>query len=140
MSEKLFAPVGYWAMSPSARAELTNGCGPAGWKGRYIPDHLLWVSIQAACDIHDWMYRVGQTEADREEADRVFLNNMLRIVEARSTNWLTRDLRRRLALRYYATVRDHGAVYFWEDKNLPETYRDPAKVWPIENGGDYDCA
>lgn len=125
---KLFAPAEYWNLSPAARAEMTNGCGPAGWKGKYIPDHLLWVSIKAACDIHDYMYLVGKTEADREEADRVFLNNMMRIVEAKSANWFTRSLRRRLVLHYYAAVRDMGAIFFWDDKNPPETFRDPAQL------------
>ena len=119
----LFAPEGYWRLSEDARTELLNGCGPNGWKNRLIPDNLLWVSIKAACDIHDYMYITGRTEADREEADRVFLNNMLRIVEIRSSTWITRDIRRRLALRYYASVRDFGGPYFWAEKNPPETFQ-----------------
>lgn len=125
MAAKLYAPAEYWRLSVSARAELTNGCGPSGWKNGLVPDNLLWVDIGSACDIHDWMYYVGQTEADREEADRVFLNNMLRIVEAESANALTRFIRRRLALHYYGAVRDYGAVYFWADKNPPETFQTP---------------
>lgn len=122
MSARLFAPAAYWSLSPDARAEL-NGCGPAGWKGKLIPDHILLVSIKPACDIHDYMYAVGRTEADREEADRVFLNNILRIIEEKSQNWFTRMIRRRLALHYYAAVRDFGAIFFWDDKNPPETFR-----------------
>lgn len=122
---KLYAPEAYWQLSLSARAETVNGCGPAGWKGRYVPDHLLWVKITEACNIHDFMYLVGQTEADREQADRVFLNNILRIVEAASANWFTRYARRKLALHYYSVVRDMGAVYFWADKNPDETFKDP---------------
>jgi len=123
---KLYAPAEYWELSPEARKEICNGCGPAGgWKRKYIPNHLLFVSISSACDIHDYMYFAGQTNEDREEADRVFLNNMLRIVEAESTNWLTRTIRRRLALDYYATVRDYGAQYFWVGKNPGSTFKDP---------------
>lgn len=125
---KLYALPAYWALSKAALAEVVNGCGPAGWKGRYIPDHLLWVKIHEACNIHDWMYAVGKNEEDREEADRVFLNNMLRIVEAQSKTWLTRFLRRKLALHYYSVVRDNGGVYFWEDKNPDESFRDPLEV------------
>lgn len=126
---KLYAPAGYWNLLPTAKRELVNGCGPAGWKGKYIPDHLLFVSITEACNIHDWMYIEGKTEDDRERADRVFLNNMLRIVEAVSANFLTREIRRRLALRYYATVRDYGAQYFWADKNPDETFQNPSMVF-----------
>jgi hypothetical protein len=123
---KLYAPAEYWKLSQSALQEICNGCGPAeGWKQKYIPDHILWISIKEACDIHDYMYHIGQTNTDREEADRVFLNNMLRIVEAESRFWLLRLLRRRLALDYYCAVRDFGAPYFWEDKNLPGTMVDP---------------
>lgn len=126
MDAKLYAPVGYWQLTAAARAELTNGCGPSGWKNGLVPDNLLWINISSACDIHDWMYYVGQTEADREEADRVFLNNMLRIVEAESANIFTLTIRRRLALHYYGAVRDFGAPYFWAEKNPPETFRNPA--------------
>ena len=130
MAVKLYAPQDYWKLSPDAHKEICNGCGPAGgWKRKYIPDHLLFISIKKACDIHDYMYFVGKTEADREEADRVFLNNMLRIVETESSFWWTKALRRRLALDYYAAVRDYGAVYFWADKNSAETFRDPMEAF-----------
>ena len=134
---KLFAPESYWTLSPAGRAEL-NGCGPGGWQGKLIPDHILWVSITPACDIHDYMYAVGQTEDDRAEADRVFLNNILRIVEDQSANWATRFVRRRLALHYYAAVRDFGAIFFWDDKNSPETFRELATdmVVQFRQGGE----
>jgi hypothetical protein len=125
---KLYAPQAYWLYSSDQLADLVNGCGPSGWKGEFVPDHLLWVSIKEACNIHDFMYLVGQTEADREEADRVFLNNMLRIVEEQSSCWLTRYARRKLALHYYSVVRDMGGTYFWADKNPDETFRDPKEV------------
>jgi hypothetical protein len=129
MTVKLYAPAAYWQLSPAALAEIVNGCGPTGWKGDLIPDHLLWVKIADACDIHDYMYLVGKTEADREEADRVFLNNMLRIAEAFSANVFTRYGRRKLALHYYSVVRDYGGPYFWIDKNPGETFKNPEKVF-----------
>ena len=128
MAVKLYAPADYWDILPTVRRKIVNGCGPSGWKGKYIPDNLLFLSIKEACDIHDWMYWARKTEADREEADRVFLNNMLRIVEAES-NFATRFIRRRLALHYYSVVRDFGALYFWADKNSPETFRNPKEVF-----------
>ena len=125
MNYKLYAPAAYWAMSAEARAEIVNGCGPSGWKSKFIPNKILWVDVRRACDIHDFMYHLGQTDADREEADRVFLNNLLRIVEAESTNFFTRVIRRRLVLHFYGAVRDMGGPYFWADKNEPCNFQQP---------------
>ncbi len=112
----LFAPAEYFQLSPAAHKAICNGCGTSGWKGRLVPGHLLWLSIKEACDIHDYMYHVGNSIADKEEADRVFLNNMLRIVEAESV-WLLRRWRRHMAIDYYGAVRDFGGPAFWTDKN-----------------------
>ena len=118
---------------------MVNGCGPAGWKGKFIPDHLLWLSITEACNIHDFMYLVGQTEADREEADRVFKNNMLRIIEAASGNWLTLAIRRKLAKYYHGVVKDMGGTYFWADKNPEETFKNPMEVFHHAISGTAPC-
>ena len=127
---KLYAPPAYWKYTRAQLVEIVqvNGCGPDGWKNSLIPDCLLLVSISEACDIHDFMYVFGDTEADREEADRVFLNNMLRIVEEQSGCWFTLFLRRKLALHYYSVVRDMGGTYFWADKNPEESFKDPKEV------------
>lgn len=63
------------------------------------------------------MYHVGQTVADKEEADRVFLNNLLRLIEAGS-GWL-KMLRRRRALDYYQAVVAFGGPAYWAGKNSP---------------------
>lgn len=125
----LYAPQSYVDALPETRAAITNGCGAGGWKLDLVPDSILGVDIAPACNIHDWMYSSGSTLADKQEADRVFLNNMLRIVEEKSGNFATRFIRRRLALHYYAAVRDYGSQYFWEDKNPPETFRCPKEVF-----------
>ncbi len=115
----LYAPKTYWRLTPTAKALICNGCGTSGWKGRLVPGHLLWLSIKEACDIHDFMYHVGVTLADKEEADRVFLNNMLRIVEAESV-WFLKRIRRHMAVDYYGAVRDFGGPAFWDGKNDSE--------------------
>ncbi len=115
----LYAPEAYWLLSPAAKAEIVNGCGTAGWKGKLVPGHLLWLSIKEACDIHDYMYYVGTCLADKEEGDRVFLNNMLRIVESESV-WFLKRRRRHMAMDYYGAVRDFGGPAFWADKNTNE--------------------
>jgi len=123
---KLYAPEEYWITPAAILVKIVNGCGTPGWKGDLVPEKLFGVSIAEACNVHDWMYWAGEAaEASREEADRVFLNNMLRIVEAESANWLTRAIRRRLALHYYEAVRDFGAPHFWVGKNSPKTFQEP---------------
>ena len=117
---KLYAPPLYWSLSPEGKADICNGCGTKnlGW---LIPDSMWFLDISEACNIHDFMYAVGVDEEDREEADRVFLNNLIRIIEAKTRwEWL-RMLRRRRALKYYEAVRCFGGPAFWAGKNEPES-------------------
>jgi len=116
---KLFAPAEYWFATN--KDEVCNGCGPKGLGGWLIPDTLYGLSIEEACDIHDWMYKAGKTIADKEEADRVFLNNMLRIIDAQS-GLLLRWLRRQRAMHYYSAVRDFAGPLFWDDKNAADEW------------------
>ena len=117
MSTELFAPPSYWALTPRQRADICNGCGTKGIVGHIIPDSLYGLSIKEACNIHDYMYRTGSTIEDKWEADRVFLNNMLRLVDDGSDNWFTRWVRSRAAVKYYYAVRDCGGPAFWQGKN-----------------------
>lgn len=123
----LFAPAEYWRLSPAAKAEICNGCGAR--KGFKVPDTIWGLSIVEACNIHDYMYHVGRTEQDREEADRAFLNNLIRIIEADSINFAPlKALRRYRAMSYYNAVRDFGGPAFWDDKNKPEEMRVPGML------------
>jgi hypothetical protein len=117
---KLYAPEEFWSLSDVARADICNGCGAKGtaW---LIPDTMYGLNVSPACDIHDYMYMVGHTEADREEADRVFLNNMLRIINAGSGWGWVKALRRGRAKNYYRAVRWFGGPFFWAGKNPAQT-------------------
>lgn len=112
---KLYAPPGFWAATPEQLAEVCNGCGTGGWKGKLVPDRMWGLDITLACQIHDWMYRFGKTEEDKLEADRVFLNNLLRIINNHG-GWLTWPRRYR-ATTYYSAVRDFGGPAYWDGKN-----------------------
>lgn len=116
----LFAPADYWQATAAMKMEICNGCGTKGLGGLITPDTLYGLSINAACDIHDWMYAFGQTIADKDAADRVFLNNMLRIIDEAKSWLLLRFLRRQRAMKYYSAVRDFGGPAFWAGKNAPE--------------------
>lgn len=117
MPVKLYAPESYICASPEVRKQVTNGCGPGGWKVDLVPDTVWGLDISEACNIHDWMYTVGETVTDKAEADRVFLNNCLRLVDAGSKNWILRGLRRQAVKDYYDAVHYFGGAAFWAGKN-----------------------
>jgi len=93
----------------------SNGCG-SGWSARLIPNTIYFLSIREACRIHDYMYSVGKTIEDKEKADRVFLNNMLRIIEAHDKWYYPHSLARRRALTYYEAVVNFGSTAYWAGK------------------------
>lgn len=117
----LFAPDSYWLSDPKIKEQVVNGCGPGGWKFDIIPDSIFFLSIHDACDIHDWMYTIGQTNADKDEADRVFLNNCLRLINEAGGCSLVKYIRRIKAKEYYEAVHLFGGPAFWTGKNPPET-------------------
>lgn len=110
----LYAPPGYHDLPPAARERICNGCGSARAKFDFVPDTIFGLPIRAACDIHDYMYFMGETIEDKERADRVFLNNLLRLIDARG-GWL-RSLRRLRAWHYYRAVAALGGPAFWQGK------------------------
>ena len=117
MDTRLFAPPDYWMASQAARRAVVNGCGTSGWKGALVPDTCWGLSLTPACNIHDWMYHFGQNIEDKDKADRVFRNNMMRLIEAGTRwRWLAR-LRRRRAITYYLAVHYAGGPAFWANKN-----------------------
>ena len=116
MTPQLFAPPSYNEACPEVRA-IINGCGTAGWKGKLVPDTIWGLSITPSCDRHDWMYACGSTLADKEEADRVFLNNILRQIEAQDSWWIIQRFRRNRAWEYFEAVDHFGGPAFWAGKN-----------------------
>lgn len=118
-SLRLYAPESYWTATTTERSAVCNGCGVAGWKGKLVPDTLWGLNISKSCDIHDWMYHFGKTEEERCEADRVFLNNLIRIINHHGG--ALAGLRRYRATTYYNSVHRFGGSAFWDDKNPSET-------------------
>lgn len=117
MNATLYAPASFIGASHEVRNRVVNGCGTGGWKGKLVPETIYGLDVSPACDIHDWMYIEGETVADKEEADRVFLNNLLRLIEAAGGIKLLQSLRRRRARIYFEAVQHFGGPAFWHDKN-----------------------
>ena len=63
------------------------------------------------------MYHEGRTIEDKEEADRVFLNNLLRIIDRENKWYKPTGLMRCRARNYYRAVKYFGGPAFWEWKN-----------------------
>jgi len=113
---ELYKPQAYLELSKETKEAICNGCGSAGM-GWLVPDNLFGCNITEACNIHDFMYEFGETIQDKEEADRVFHNNMIRLVLNKGGwIWLQR-LRLKWASRYRDIVKDYGGPYYWDGKS-----------------------
>ena len=116
MKAFLFAPPEYWKLSEEVRKSFR--CGPGrGVLEWLVPETMYGLSVSPACSIHDYMYTYGKTSDDKCEADIVFLNNMIRLIESDGGWWLLRKLRLRRAYVYYEAVKDFGGPYYWNEKN-----------------------
>lgn len=113
---KLFAPSGYWGLTEQAKKEICNGCGSSQSKFDFVPDNILGLNINEACNIHDYMYYIGVTIEDKKKADRALLNNLLRIIDLESC-WLLKRPRRFIAYGYYDAVKKFGGPAYWNNKN-----------------------
>lgn len=52
----------YWDQLDERTIEmLNNGCGPAGWKGKVVPDQIHGKDIKPACKIHDVEFGLAMT-------------------------------------------------------------------------------
>ena len=97
---------------------ISNGCNGAGsgWNEKLVPDTIYGVNIRPAACIHDYAYLVGKTIEDKQHADREFLNNLLRLIEANNKWYYPTMLARRRALKYYESVVAFGGTAFWDGK------------------------
>ena len=113
----LFAPTGFKLASIESLSKICNGCGAANAKFDFVPDRIYGTCITYACHIHDFMYNEGRTIEDKQEADRVFLNNMFRLIERDKHKFYKPAwLQRIRAKSYYKAVDLFGGSAFWAGK------------------------
>jgi hypothetical protein len=114
MSETvLITPKGY------DRDKKCNGCG-SGWNSKLVPDRIYLLNITRACCIHDYMYEVGTTTADKKVADSIFLINLKRLIDEdknfiRNNRFMKRRMKN-IAKVYYDFVDKFGDDAYWEGK------------------------
>lgn len=123
MALKLFAPEEYWKLTPEAKKEICNGCGPKSlWF--LVPDTLYGLNITEACNIHDYMYLVGEGDQGKIDADEVFMNNMVRLIEYGTKYKLMKWLRYKRAFKYFTAVSIFGGPTYWKNKNKETEYKE----------------
>ena len=130
----LAAPPSYWKADDEDHNAVCNGCGAQGAKFDFVPDSIYGLPIGEACNVHDWMYMLGQSEGDRASADMVMLNNLMRLIERDKsfTGRVLRLFRRRRALKYYEAVRAFGGPAFWAGKEHDEAEQaEEATIIPV---------
>lgn len=120
---ELYAPPEYWKLTDDERKNFR--CGPGrGVLELLVPETIYGLCVTPACAIHDFMYREGPpTDQGKTEADLVFLNNMIRIIETKTKNKTLMRLRLRRARIYYESVKLMGGAAYWNEKNNPEYMR-----------------
>ena len=119
MGYELSAPASFWKAGPEVISEVTNGCGTSGVVDYLVPDHLYFLSILAACKIHDWTYAVWDDKPGFVLANDLFRNNMQRIVQqcfertrTNIFNRIIRDRRMNLSIVYYQAVKNLGERFY----------------------------
>lgn len=114
----LYAPQSFLEAPAGLVRKVCNGCGSALSKFDFVPDTVWGLRISEACRIHDWMYFCGRGDAQKLEADVVFLGNLLRIIERAEgvVNRILRWPRRIRALTYYQAVVELGGTAYMAGK------------------------
>ena len=96
-----------------------GGCG-AGELGDYtVPDTMWGLPIRGICQIHDFDYKVGETDEDKKVADRRLRNNLIRWAKYKTAKWARWLLKLRFirSKTYYVFVDNFGGPAFWKGKN-----------------------
>jgi hypothetical protein len=119
----LYVPKEFAVLSKDERVGICNGCGAkGGLSALFVPNSIYGLDVSICCDIHDFMYEHGTTLEDKEKADRVFRNNLFRVIEAHTKNWFLKRLRLRRAKTYYYFVKEWGGSAFWKNSNKLEDF------------------
>lgn len=114
--DNLQAPYSYWSLQKNILKSFTNGCGSKGILNYLVPDNLIGTNITSACNIHDYMYLMGQTTEERKSADKIFLKNMKAIINKSDSSFFVKTLRKIKAHIYYWAVRIFGQNFFGRKK------------------------
>jgi hypothetical protein len=78
----LLAALAVTLSAHTAPAHAANGCGPADWRGRFVPDAPFTFNFRTACNTHDRCYATRWSRVAysfwgaKQTCDRRFYGNM----------------------------------------------------------------
>ena len=98
---ELLVPQSFLNATDDEISTHAGGCGPGKVGDYFVPDQFYGESIYLACQIHDWMYHKGKTIEDKKVADKIFLWNMVTLID---DGEVLDALRLRRAMTYYSAV------------------------------------
>jgi len=111
----MYAPQSYLDADQETKDAACNGCGSKGIGGYIVPDTIWGLSITEDCNVHDWMYFIGETQKDKDHADDVFYGNVCERID-KSSLWFKPMRKLRIKI-YYFIVSKWGDSAFWADKD-----------------------
>lgn len=103
--------------TPEQREAVSNGLGPKGF-GWLVPDTIIGINVTPAGDVHDEGYTEGGIIVDKQMDDRIFRDNMIRLVNAKKNQWSwVKKLRMRRIKQNYRAVKNFGGGAFnWKHR------------------------
>ena len=100
----LRTPVSMTTASMETILEVTNGCGRDGIEGVVVPDSIYGLDISPVCRVHDWMYGEAESLEDEQNADSVFVENLVSLIQQKTSSKIMLWLRLRRAYKYIDAV------------------------------------
>ena len=111
---KLAAPQSFWDADDELRKAVAGGCGPGGSGDMFVPDTMYLLKVTPACAIHDWTFAVWNNKQGFDQANNLFKNNMLRIINQHGGNEQIKCLRKKRAVKYFKAVHYFGEPSFFD--------------------------
>ena len=120
--DNVYAPRSFIDATTEELEGICNGCGSpnSAVPVSKCPQTFLGVPMYIACMIHDYMYHVGRTAEDKDRADRVFRNNMLRLTKTYKKRFVPDFVYRVWIQSSYRAVKHFGGPAFWDGKIDPK--------------------
>ncbi len=115
-ADLLYAPDMYWKLTKAEKSEICNGVGPKGL-GWLFPNTNWLLDMSEAADIHDYMYNIGESLNDKREADNIFLENLILIINRESRYEWVRKRRLCRAELMFQAVDKFGESAFFANKD-----------------------
>ncbi len=114
----LYIPKDYYLGGPGIKYNLNTYFKTIKKEYSFISTTIWDLDISESWNILLYMYHFARPIIkDKKEADRIFMNNMLRLITAKTDNVFLKWLRRKAAFKLYINMVRYGGPIFWAGKN-----------------------